>query len=191
MSSGVSNDDPEYLLGRRISVIGKGGKTTLSKALAERFDLELIEQDAIRHQANWVERSNEEHLEVLMDVIAGAKHGWVSDGNYRSMGGDALADVETVIALALPLRVMLWRTFKRSFWRAIKREELWNGNRESFWEVFFTNRSVIYDVWIRRERFRSFAEQAEAETPDGVRLIIIRSSKELNEFYEKHALVRR
>jgi len=43
--------DPEFPLGRRITVNGKGGKTTLSKALAERFDLEFIEQDAIRHQA--------------------------------------------------------------------------------------------------------------------------------------------
>jgi hypothetical protein len=101
-----------------------------------------------------------------------------------------MAEVETVVVLALPLRVMLWRTFKRSFWRAITRRALWNGNRESFWNAFFTRESVIYDIWIRRERFRTFAESAKASAPDGVRVVIIRSGKELNEFYEQYGLVR-
>ena len=79
------NSDSENPLGRFIAVQGKGGKTTLSKALARRFDLGFIEQDEIRHQANWVELSNEEHRQVLNNLFDEYSSGWVSDGNYRAI----------------------------------------------------------------------------------------------------------
>jgi adenylate kinase family enzyme len=184
--------NPKYPLGRRINVKGKGGKTTLSKALAVRFGLEFIEHDEIRHQANWVERSREEHIKVFSERIVNSPNGWVADGNYGSIGGLGFDDVDTVIALALPLRVMMWRTFKRTFRRWIRSEVLWNGNRESFWTSFFnfSSQSVIYDIWVRRERFRSIAESVRADTPQHVNLVIIRTSKELDNFYEKHGLTR-
>ena len=73
----MSSGETDFPLGRRISVEGKGGKTTLSKALAKRFGLDFIEQDAIRHQANWVELPVEEHREVLKERFAKAEVGWV------------------------------------------------------------------------------------------------------------------
>jgi adenylate kinase family enzyme len=183
-------DSISYPLGRRINVVGKGGKTTLSKALAERFDLEFIEQDAIRHQANWVELPEEDHRQALAEIMSGAGNGWVCDGNYSGVRDMVYADVDTIIALALPWRVMLWRTFKRSFKRVFTREELWNGNRESAWEVFFTRKSVIYDLWIRRRLFKTIAEWAGSDKPDEARLIVIHTAKELDEFYAEYGLVR-
>ena len=47
--------DPEFPLGHRIAVFGKGGKTTLSKALAERFGLEFVELDATPSSAEVLE----------------------------------------------------------------------------------------------------------------------------------------
>jgi adenylate kinase family enzyme len=191
-SSSFVPKNSEYPLGRRINVKGKGGKTTLSKAIAARFGLEFIEHDEIRHQANWEERSRDEHIKVFNERIGRSPNGWVADGNYGSIGGLGFDDVDTVIALALPLRVMMWRTFKRTVRRWVRREELWNGNRESFWTSFFnfSSQSVIYDIWVRRDRFRSIAELAQAETPEHVNLVIIRSSKELDDFYERYGLVR-
>jgi len=188
----MTSRDPEYPLGRRISVTGKGGKTTLSKALAKRFDLEFIEQDAIRHQANWVELSNEEHREVLGRLMDDADGAFVVDGNYSAVRDMLLPRVETLIVLALPWRVMFWRTLKRTVLRRIRGEELWNGNTETFRSAFLTYSidSVVWDLWIRRKRYRRFAADAEEQRPDHVRLIIIRSGKELNEFYEEHGLVR-
>lgn len=188
------SDEPDsisYPLGRRINVVGKGGKTTLAKALAERFDLEFIEQDAIRHQANWVELPEKDHREVLAEIMDGASNGWVCDGNYGAVRDMVYADAETIIALALPWRIMLWRTFKRSFRRVFTREELWNGNRESAWEAFFTRKSVVYDLWIRRDRFMAISEWAESDKPDSARLIVIRTTRELDDFYTQHGLVRR
>ncbi|MCH7970017.1 MAG: hypothetical protein IH960_03105 [Chloroflexi bacterium] len=186
MISGVS----EYPLGRRIAVFGKGGKTTLSKALAERFDLAFIEQDAIRHQADWVELSIEEHREILISRFDQSEAGWVSDGNYSGVRDLVYERVETVIVLALPWRVMLWRTFKRTVRRFVTREVLWNGNRESVWTSFFSRDSVIYDLYRRRDKFLSEAEKTEAELPDHIRLVIVRSARELDELYARLGLVR-
>ena len=184
-------DAQKYPLGRHIAVIGKGGKTTLSKALAERYDLEFIEQDEIRHQANWVELSNEEHIVMLEGRFADAENGWVSDGNYSSIVDVVSKRVDTVIALALPWRVMLWRTFWRTVKRRVTGEVLWNGNRESFRNAFLSRSSVVYDLWIRRDRFKTIAEMAIAQKPEGVELVIIRSTRELRDFYAEHGLVRR
>ena len=183
--------ESEYPLGRRIAVFGKGGKTTLSKALATRFGLEFIEQDAIRHQANWVELSNDKHREGLIARFDRAEAGWVSDGNYRAVRDLVYERVETVIVLALPWRVMFWRTFKRSVGRFVTREELWNGNRESVWATFFSRDSVVYDLYRRRKSFTTFAQTFEAETPEHIRLVIIRSARELDRLYAEHGLTRR
>lgn len=186
----MSIADAEYPLGRRIAVHGKGGKTTLSKALAKKFGLVLIEQDAIRHQANWVERSYEDHKVVLEEMMESAAHGWVSDGNYRAVRDEVYSRVETIIVLALPLRVMMWRTFKRTLRRAITREELWNGNRENPIEGFFSPNGVVWDIWTRRELFRNVGESSIANAPEDARVIVLKSGKELNDFYSKYGLVR-
>ncbi len=187
----MNSEAAEYPLGRRIAVFGKGGKTTLSKALAERFGLEFIEQDAIRHQANWVELTNERHREVLITRFDAAEDGWVSDGNYSAVRDLVYERIETVIVLALPWRVMLWRTFKRTVRRFATREELWNGNRESAWMTFFSRESVVYDLYHRRKKFTTYAQVAEAETPSHIRLLIVHSARELDELYARYGLIRR
>ncbi|MBT4124754.1 MAG: adenylate kinase [Chloroflexi bacterium] len=184
------NIDPKFPLGRRISVEGKGGKTTLSKALAKRFGLDFIEQDAIRHQANWVELPIEQHRDVLQQKFSEAEVGWVSDGNYRDINDLVMAEVDTVIVLGFSLRVMMWRTFKRTLGRSFRRKVLWNGNRENWWISFFSRESVLYDIWIRRERFRSYATRSRDGMPDEATLIVIHSPHELDDLYEKHGLVR-
>jgi adenylate kinase family enzyme len=183
--------DAGYPLGRRIAVFGKGGKTTLARALAARFDLEFVEQDAIRHQANWTEISNERHRALLRERFAQAANGWVSDGNYSAVRDIVYERVDTVIVLALPWRVMFWRTLVRSIRRLITREVLWNGNRESFALTFFDRNSVLYDLFRRRRRFKRFAEEAAAGAPSHVKIVIVRSARELDRFYAEYGLIRR
>ncbi len=185
--------DPEstaYSLGTHIAVFGKGGKTTLSRALAERFGLEFVELDALRHMAGWEERPDDDMREVTTSVLDGAQQGWVVDGNYRILRDLIFDRVDAVIVLALPWRVMFWRTLKRSFMRALRREELWNGNRESFRLTFFTRDSVVYDMWRRRDHFRNMAAEFKGQIPDGIETHIIRSARTLDDFYRAHGLRR-
>jgi len=183
-------DSGTYPLGRRIAVFGKGGKTTLARALSHRFGFEFVELDAIRHMAGWVERPDDDFRVIVEATLDGAQAGWVTDGNYRTVRQLIFDRVDTVIVLALPWKIMFWRTFKRSFRRSIKREELWNGNRENFWTTFFTRDSVLYDLWFRRDHFRNFPTEISAQLPDGIDFRIIRSVKSLEELYAKYGLRR-
>ena len=188
---GSGLDSEPYPLGKRIAVFGKGGKTTLARALADRFEFELVELDAIRHMAGWVERPDDDFREVVTALLDSHQTGWVTDGNYLTVRGLIFDRVDTVIVLALPWKIMLWRTFKRSLRRLYKREELWNGNRENFWLTFFTRQSVVYDLWWRRNHFRNFPQEISAGAPDGIGIHIIRSPKSLEELYEKYGLQKR
>lgn len=172
-------------------MFGKGGKTTLSMALADRFGLEFVELDELKHQANWTELPADEHRAAARARFDRAEHGWVSDGNYGALREMVYERAETVIVLALPWRVMLWRTLKRTVRRFVTREVLWNGNRESIRSTLFSGDSVVYDLYRRRKKFTTFAEVAEAEAPGDVRLLIVRSARELEEFYASYGLVRR
>ena len=59
------------------------------------------------------------------------------DGSYRMKLGDLVLDAaDTVVWLDLPRRVWLPRLVTRSVYRLTSRQELWNGNRESFRSVF-------------------------------------------------------
>ena len=188
---GSDLDSELYPLGKRIAVFGKGGKTTLARALADRFEFEFVELDAVRHMAGWVERPDDDFREVVTASLDGAQRGWVTDGNYLTVRRLIFDRVETVIVLALPWKIMLWRTFKRSLRRSYKREELWNGNRENFWLTFFTRQSVVYDLWWRRNHFRNFPKEISAGAPAGIDMHIIRSPKSLEELYEKYGLQKR
>lgn len=179
-----------YPLSRRIAVLGKGGKSTLARALADRFELDFVELDDIRHMAGWVERDDDDMRDVVVARLDGAQTGWVTDGNYSDIREVIFDRAETVIVLALPWRIMLWRTLKRTLRRAITREELWNGNRESFRETFLSRDSVVYDLWRRRHHYRGLPDAITAEVPDGVELRIIRSTRELRALYKSHDLVR-
>ncbi len=163
----------------------------MSKALAARFGLEFVELDELKHQANWTELPADEHREAARARLDRAEDGWVADGNYGDLRSMIYERAETVLVLALPWRVMLWRTFKRTMRRVVNREELWNGNRESLWTTLFSRDSVVYDLYRRRKKFMTFAQVAEDETPNHIRLVIVHSARELDELYAEYELIRR
>ena len=57
-------------LGSRICIYGRGGKTTLSRALGDLTGLPVIELDAIFWLPNWVERDSDEMREIVLNRLA-------------------------------------------------------------------------------------------------------------------------
>ncbi|MEO8540112.1 MAG: hypothetical protein ABI577_10270 [bacterium] len=123
--------------GQRIQVVGPScaGKSTLAGELSERFELEFLELDALFWKPNWTEPPAEEFAETLRRVSAGGR--WVMAGNYFRHTSELLwEEIETVIWLDFPLRIVLPRIVKRAWRRYRNNELLWGTNRERFWPMW-------------------------------------------------------
>jgi adenylate kinase family enzyme len=144
-------------LGTRFSVIGTSGsgKTTTGRAIAERLSLPFLELDSIVHGAGWNEATDEElrrRVEPLLETDR-----WVVDGNYEPKLGDLVLERgDTVVWLDLPLWLKLARTFRRTAARIVRREELWNGNRETIRAAFLGWDSLF--AWLIRSHRRQRRE---------------------------------
>ena len=173
---------PSATLGRRIAVYGPSGsgKTTLGRQLGELLNLPVVELDEINHMPGWQERPKDVFRAILAERINEYKDGWVCDGNYGGKVRSLLMpQAETIVWLQLPFRVVYWRLLSRTIVRSLRREELWNGNRESFRMAFFSRESILlWGITHWRAHRRSFERDlARYEHTDDVR--ILRSSREV------------
>jgi adenylate kinase family enzyme len=130
---------------KRIALIGTSGagKTTLARALATRLDAPFVEIDAIQHKAGWTAASDEE-LRDGIERIIGGRDRWVVDNTcYRRLGELITGPAELLVWLDLPLPLKLYRLVRRSWRRVTTREILWNGNYETWRDVFVGRDSVL------------------------------------------------
>ena len=142
----------------RVVVVGTSGsgKTTFARALASRIGAPHIEFDAYRHGPNWAETPNDIFRQKLLEALSGPA--WVADGNYSVAQDLVWPRATAIVWLDYPFPLTFWRLFWRTIGRAVRRTELWNGNRESLWEHFFTRDSLllwaIQTHWSRRGRYQ-------------------------------------
>ena len=136
-----------------VSTASSSGKTTLGQELARRLDVPFVELDALHHGPGWTEATAEELRAKVEPIVAG--DAWVIDGGYWGKLGDlVLRNADMVVWLDLPVRVWLPRLIRRTVRRVARREELWNGNRESFRNVFFSRDSLIWYALRNHPRHR-------------------------------------
>ena len=127
------------------------GKTTVGRALAARLGVRFVELDALVHGPAWAETPDDELRRLLEPILA--EPDWVVDGSYsRKLGTLVLDAADTVVWLDLPMRVWLPRLTRRTARRLARREELWNGNRESVRGALWGRGSLF--VWAFRSHFR-------------------------------------
>ncbi len=180
----------ETSLGRRISVAGGGGKSTLAKAISAKLGLPYIELDALFWKPDWEESSPEELREKVGAAIEAAPDGWVMDGHYWAHLHDmTLKQVDIVVMLDLPWRVMFWRILTRSFRRAWDKQKICGDNVESWRKMFARDALWLYWIVHRRKIINRPARMAEL-LPQSTPVVHLRSADDLNRFYEAHDLVR-
>jgi adenylate kinase family enzyme len=153
---------------RRISVVGSSasGKTTIAGIVSQILGLPHLELDSVFHQPGWQPLDD---ASFRTSVAAFAQHdAWVIDGNYVSHGVAQVVwpRADTLVWLDPPRTTVLRRVLGRTLRRVITREELWNGNRES-WRGMFSRvpeDNVILWAWTRHAPTR---ERYEAMLRDG------------------------
>jgi adenylate kinase family enzyme len=118
---------------RRIAVVGttSSGKSTLAQKLAQKINANYIELDAFYWEPNWTPATALDFFIRTEEAIQA--EAWVTAGNYRLVRDLIWDKAEAIIWLDYPFHVVFWRLLKRTVTRAVTQEELWNGNRESFW----------------------------------------------------------
>ncbi|MBI4790230.1 MAG: AAA family ATPase [Chloroflexi bacterium] len=151
---------------KRILIVGTtgSGKTTLARKLAQRLGYPHIELDALFWEPNWAQAD----YDVFRERVSKATEGecWIADGNYTSKARDILwGRGDTVVWLDYGLARIMWQLVTRTLRRVMRREALWNENRESLREQLFTRDSLF--LWalktqpMFRRHFRFLLTQPE------------------------------
>lgn len=150
---------------RRVIVAGTSGsgKSTLARRIAEAARLRYVEIDSLFHGPGWTPRPQFDD-----EVFAlAASDLWAVEWQYASARPVLAARADLAVWLDLPRPVVMRRVVRRTLGRRIRRQELWNGNREPALRTVLTDRDHIV-----RWAWRTHAQHAEriaalaAERPD-------------------------
>lgn len=127
----------------RIAVVGVtgSGKTTVAKKLSGILGLPHVELDSLYWNPGWVSTPKEEFLARVSAALNGER--WVTDGNYRMAQPIIWGRATAIVWLDYPLPVILWQLTRRTLARIRSKEELWNGNRETWRGAFFDKDSLF------------------------------------------------
>ena len=134
----------------RIVVVGTSGsgKTTVAQQLAACLGYPHIELDSLYWGPDWTEAPD-----FVQKVVEGVEWPcWVLDGNYSRVRQSIWSQADTIVWLDYSIWVCYWRMVRRVFRRVFLRQELWNGNRETFRGQFLSGDSMF--VWIHHTHGR-------------------------------------
>ena len=129
-----------------ITIVGStcSGKTTLAKHFSRFLKIPHIELDAIYWGPNWTAKPFPKFREIVEEITT--RDSWIVEGNYMSVQDIVLSKAELVIWLNYSFPVVFYRALSRTVRRMITQEEIFSGNKEKFFEQFFTKDSLLY--WV-------------------------------------------
>ncbi|MCL1800029.1 MAG: alpha/beta fold hydrolase [Promicromonosporaceae bacterium] len=169
-SSGVApqrSEIPQRL--KRVRVIGSpgSGKSTFARELAVVLRVPDLELDAAFWAPNWQMREMDEGREIVQDWLGeSGANGWVIDGNWPKYTAGMFDDVDAIVWLDYSRSVVMWRIITRTLKRMITRQELWNGNRERFSNLYSRDpeKNIIVWAWTHFDSYRQrYAELAKLD----------------------------
>lgn len=160
---------------KRIVIIGatSSGKSTLAEKLADQFNYDFIELDALHWEPNWAEAP----LEVFRERVEKATQspGWISAGNYHVVRDILWPKADAVIWLDYSFPRVFWQLTRRTFKRWWTQELLWGTNRESLWShlKLWSKESLFH--WLAKTYWRRKREYPQLlDMPEHKHLKLIR-----------------
>jgi adenylate kinase family enzyme len=142
----LPHDAPLPLLPRRVLVGGGSGsgKTTLASRVADVLGVPHTEIDALHHGPGWVKRPT---FEADVDAFT-SEPAWVTEWQYTTVRPLLAERADLVVWLDLPRSRVMRQVTARTLRRWVRREELWNGNREPApWTSLTHPEGVVRWAW--------------------------------------------
>lgn len=171
----------------RIVVVGSSGsgKTSFAQRLSSILDSPYLELDSIVHRGGW-NATPDDQLQQEIRIFAEAQR-WVVDGNYTSTRKVLWPLADAFVWLDPPKRTVMRRVITRTLKRVVTREELWNGVREPWTNLYSLDphKNVIVWAWTRFEHTRSKFETAIVDgTWSHADVHRLRSARDIDRFLE-------
>lgn len=170
---------------KRVAVVGSScsGKTTFAVALAKLSGISHVQLDTLFWLENWRQQPSEVFAQKVAATVS--KDAWIIDGNFTEVQHLTLKRATTIVWLNYSFATVFFRAICRSCQRVVTREELFAGNRESFWKTFFTRDSILYWIITTFSRRRRQYRKLFAERPDHIAFFIeFTRPKEAQEFLD-------
>ena len=166
----------------RVSIVGSAGagKTTLAGELARRLGLEHVELDALYHLPGWRRPDPEDFRARVAAALDGGR--WVVCGTYAEARELVWDRTDTIVWLDLPRSTVTRRIVARTWRRVRTGEELWNGNRERWWNLLAPHpryNVVLYSVLSHDLHRRRYARALAREERPGQEVVRLRSASEV------------
>lgn len=158
------------------------GKTTLSTSLAKTLGVAYLELDGLYQQPDWTPLDVDEFRSQVRRFVE--QTSWVIDGNYSHVRDIIWPLATTIVFIDLPKPIVMIRVIKRTFLRIMKRERLWNGNRESWRNALSRDpmRNIILWSWKSHARYHDDVPR-EARAAIGTdRVVVLTSTREVRRF---------
>lgn len=164
---------------QRILVIGNAGsgKSTFSKALAEKLNIPLVHLDRLYWQGNWEHVTREEFDHLLQSELE--KPQWIIDGNFNRTLPCRLQHCDCVFFFDLPPLTCLWGTVKRVFENHGKTRSDMGGHCP---EYFDRNKIELWQhvLTFNRQHRKSYYQLLRQTTH--AQVIVFRRRKQINDF---------
>ncbi len=142
-----------------------------------------IELDAIFHQPGWTPLDDDTFKARVTEVTGPAR--WVVDGNYSTVRDIVWERADTVVWFDLPYVAVMARTIRRTVRRTVGRQELWNGNKEPWSNLFSFKPEKSIIAWAAT-RHRVYRQRYGAAEHDprwaGLHFVRLRSQREADAF---------
>jgi adenylate kinase family enzyme len=129
-------------LPQRICVIGTSGagKTILARQVAQKLNIPHFELDSLFWEPNWVIAPMDVFRRRVEESLMG--NSWIVDGNYSKVRDIVWGKADTLVWLDYSFPVVMSRIIWRSFHRIVTKQQVCNGNYET-WQKLFSKESII------------------------------------------------
>jgi adenylate kinase family enzyme len=171
----------------RVVVVGisGSGKTTLARQIADVLEAPHLEMDSAFHKYGLADTAPPDFRPALEEVAQADR--WVIDGNYSSHGARDVVwpRADTIVWLDLPRRTAMARVVGRTLRRVLTREEMWEGAKEPFTNLYRFDplQNIMVWTWTQHAEVRDKYESVMSDgTWDHAAVHRLRSRSEVEAF---------